>query len=172
MWAKAMRLRQDLPRETYIVGEVRRMVDDPKDISLLIVEGAKGDFLYKKAFDWMKVRQAPGCVCCTDDLNHGHVDGVRVNVEYCYPQWLGAAMLFWTGPSAHWEALVSRARGMGLHLDHMGLAGSVELADQGELYPCARSEEGIYEALGMEFIPPQKRGPLSGDAIPQEVLNV
>jgi len=62
----------------------------------------------------------------------------------------GAALLFATGSQAHLEALQAIAAQKGLHLDPNGLR-------RGRKTLAAKSEEEIYAALGLPFIPPELR---------------
>jgi DNA polymerase (family X) len=62
----------------------------------------------------------------------------------------GITLLLATGSSAHVEQLRSLARSKGLMLDEKGLR-------RGRTVIAAKSEEDIYRALGLAFIPPELR---------------
>lgn len=62
----------------------------------------------------------------------------------------GAALLYFTGSKAHNVALRSIARRKGLKLNEYGLF-------RGERRLAARSEEELYGALGLPFVPPELR---------------
>ena len=64
----------------------------------------------------------------------------------------GAAMQYFTGSKAHNVALRDRAIQHGLKLNEYGL---FRVDDDGRV--AGETEEGIYEALGMEWVPPELR---------------
>jgi len=64
----------------------------------------------------------------------------------------GAAMQYFTGSKAHNVALRDRAIQHGFKLNEYGL---FRVADDGRL--AGASEEGIYDALGMAWVPPELR---------------
>jgi DNA polymerase (family X) len=79
-------------------------------------------------------------------------EGLQVDVRVVEPAQIGAALLYFTGSKAHNIALRQRAMDRGLLLNEYGLfvAGTDE--------PVARAtEEGIYRALDLAFIPPELR---------------
>ena len=64
----------------------------------------------------------------------------------------GAAMQYFTGSKSHNIALRDRAIHLGYKLNEYGL---YRIADGGAV--AGESEEGIYEALGLSFVPPELR---------------
>lgn len=62
----------------------------------------------------------------------------------------GASLLFATGSAGHLRQLHQRAEAMGLSLGPEGLG-------RGQRLVASRSEEDIYKALGLPFIPPELR---------------
>ncbi len=67
------------------------------------------------------------------------------------PEAWGAAWLAATGPQAHWEGLQTRAAALGLRLQPTGLTDA-----QGRPLPAA-TEEQVYAALGLPWLPPCAR---------------
>ncbi len=78
--------------------------------------------------------------------------GLQVDVRMLPEQSYGAALQYFTGSKTHNVAVRQRALKMGYTLNEYALA---RLAD-GSLLP-ASSEEEIYAALGMDWIPPELR---------------
>src|SRR4029077_17858356 len=64
----------------------------------------------------------------------------------------GAALQYFTGSKAHNIALRDRAIGRGLKLNEYGL---FRVADDERI--AGETEEGIYAALGLDFVPPELR---------------
>lgn len=78
--------------------------------------------------------------------------GVQLDVRVVAPGVFGAALLYFTGSKAHGIHLRRIAQGRGLKLSEYGL----ERVQDGAVL-AASTEEEIYSALGMSFIPPTLR---------------
>ncbi len=78
-------------------------------------------------------------------------EGLQVDLRLVPRESFGAALQYFTGSKEHNVRLRERAANSGLKLNEYGLSGEDEVALAGE------DEEGIYEALGLEFIPPELR---------------
>jgi DNA polymerase (family X) len=78
--------------------------------------------------------------------------GMQVDVRLLPPESFGAAMQYFTGSKAHNVTLRQRALKMGYTLNEYSLA---RLDDEGVV--AAKSEEEIYSALKLDFIPPELR---------------
>jgi DNA polymerase (family X) len=77
-------------------------------------------------------------------------EGLQVDVRTVHPDQMGAALVYFTGSKAHNIALRQRAIDRGWSLNEYGLW-------EGEKVITFRSEEDIYEALDMAFVPPPMR---------------
>lgn len=80
------------------------------------------------------------------------LEGIQVDVRALAEENRGAAMQYFTGSKEHNVALRQRALRMGLTLNEYGLSR----VDSGEVV-AARTEHEIYEALGLDWIPPEMR---------------
>ena len=80
------------------------------------------------------------------------VDGLQVDVRLLPAESYGAALQYFTGSKAHNVSLRQRALKMGYTLSEWALA---RLDDSSIV--AAASEEEIYSALGMDWIPPELR---------------
>ncbi len=78
-------------------------------------------------------------------------EGLQVDVRALAPESYGAALQYFTGSKEHNVALRSRAARMGLKLSEYGL-----FRDDGAPVTAA-DEEGVYRALGLDWIPPELR---------------
>lgn len=95
-----------------------------------------------------------------DVLAHGETkasarfggEGLQVDVRVVAPESFGAALQYFTGSKEHNVALRQRALKMGFTLNEYGL---FTLED--ERRAAGETEEGIYEALGLVWIPPELR---------------
>jgi DNA polymerase (family 10) len=79
-------------------------------------------------------------------------DGMQVDVRFLSPESYGSAMQYFTGSKAHNVALRQRALKMGYTLNEYSLA---RLDD--EQVVAGKSEEEIYAALKLDYIPPELR---------------
>ena len=78
--------------------------------------------------------------------------GMQVDVRFLPPDSFGAAMQYFTGSKAHNVALRQRALKMGYTLNEYSLA-----ALDSEKVIASKSEEEIYSALKLDYIPPELR---------------
>jgi DNA polymerase (family X) len=78
--------------------------------------------------------------------------GMQVDVRFLPPESFGAAMQYFTGSKTHNVALRQRALKMGYTLNEYSLAQL-----DGEKIVASKSEEEIYKALELDYIPPELR---------------
>jgi DNA polymerase (family 10) len=78
--------------------------------------------------------------------------GFQADLRLVARESLGAALQYFTGSKHHNIALRDRAIGLGYKLNEYGL---YRLSDNAVV--AGESEEGIYEALGLAFVPPELR---------------
>ncbi len=77
-------------------------------------------------------------------------EGLQVDIRTVQPGQLGSALLYFTGSKAHNIALRQRAIDRGFLLSEYGLF-------EGDRLVAAATEEDIYAALDMDFVPPPLR---------------
>ena len=77
-------------------------------------------------------------------------NGLQVDVRLVPPESFGAALLYFTGSKQHNIELRKLAMDRGLSLNEYGLT-------RGEQVVAARSEEDVYRALELDWIPPELR---------------
>src|SRR5204863_7575239 len=77
-------------------------------------------------------------------------NGLQVDLRVVPEQSFGAALLYFTGSKAHNIELRKIAIDKGWSLNEYGLT-------EGERVVASRTEQDIYRALGMEWIPPELR---------------
>jgi DNA polymerase (family 10) len=79
-------------------------------------------------------------------------EGLQVDVRALPPESFGAAMQYFTGSKDHNVAIRTRAVRMGFKLSEYGLFRSSD-----DSLVAAATEESIYQALGLPWIPPELR---------------
>ena len=130
-------------------GSLRRGRETVGDLDLLVTgpapEAALGRFVA-----W------PGV---TEVLGHGENkasakvrDGLQVDVRALPPASFGAALQYFTGSKEHNVAIRTRAVRMGLKLSEYGLFRSAD-----DVKVAGETEAGVYQALGLPWIPPELR---------------
>ncbi len=152
-WDTAAALVSDLrahapDAEIHMVGSLRRGCETCGDLDVLAA-GAPPSLM--DAFTNYRLVQRV--------LAHGEtkssvllVEGFQADLRLVARESLGAAQQYFTGSKAHNIALRDRAIQQGLKLNEYGLFrvdGDVKIAGD--------SEESIYEALGLAFVPPELR---------------
>ncbi|MFQ5464717.1 MAG: DNA polymerase/3'-5' exonuclease PolX [Thermodesulfobacteriota bacterium] len=81
--------------------------------------------------------------------------GIRVDLRVVDRRELGSAMQYFTGSQAHNIAIRDRAKRMGLKVSEYGVF--VEKGEKGEKWVAGKTEEDVYRALGLPWIPPELR---------------
>jgi DNA polymerase (family 10) len=76
--------------------------------------------------------------------------GVEVDLRTAPDQTFSNSLFYFTGSLAHWNAMLERAKGMGLRLSEEGLHQNGRLIS-------SKEEGEIFNALGLDFIPPELR---------------
>ena len=148
------------------VGSLRRGCETCGDVDILAVGVAP------EVHD--KFTAFPGT---TRILGHGQTkssillrDGIQVDLRVVPPESEGAALQYFTGSKAHNIALRDRALQRDLRLNEYGL---FHISDDRRV--AGRTEQEIYEALDLAYVPPElreNRGELAAaasDALPQLV---
>lgn len=130
------------------VGSLRRGAETCGDIDILAVGGSAG--LMELFVAHPRVERV---------LGHGDTKssillsgGYQADLRLVPPASRGAAMQYFTGSKAHNVALRDRAIQHGLKLNEYGLFRTAD-----ESVVAGETEEGIYEALGMAYVPPELR---------------
>jgi DNA polymerase (family 10) len=80
------------------------------------------------------------------------MEGLQVDVRALQPETFGAAMQYFTGSKDHNVAIRMRAVKMGLKLSEYGL-----FRVEDDVRVAGETEAGVYEALGLPWIPPELR---------------
>ena len=130
------------------VGSLRRGCESCGDIDILVC-GADASLMER----FIEYRLVERVLAQGDTKSSARIwGGFQADVRLVAPESRGAALQYFTGSKAHNIALRDRAIGLGLKLNEYGLfrvADDVRIAGE--------SEEGIYEALGLAWVPPELR---------------
>jgi DNA polymerase (family 10) len=132
-----------------VVGSVRRMADTIGDVNLLVATDRSDDvraFVHGLGHVHEIVE---GGGCCAEVVVRR---GVKVDVRVVKPDAWGAGLVYHTGSPAHVTRLQALAAERGWRLDERGLdtTGFVTRL-------AGASEDDVYEALGLQPIPPELR---------------
>ena len=132
-----------------VCGSFRRGREDPGDLDVVIIMKPgeslpeiidKLSGLYT-AINWLGEKKTQIIV-----------DGVKVDIKVSNPEGIGAALLYFTGPSGYNIGMRSAAKRKGLKLNEYGLFNR----DTNE-YLGGATEEEIYDLLGRTYKPPEMR---------------
>jgi DNA polymerase (family X) len=131
-------------------GSLRRGRETVGDIDLLVTGPAAQEVL-DRFVAWPRVESVLGRGENKASATVGR-EGFQVDVRALPRESFGAALQYFTGSKDHNVALRLRAVKMGLKLSEYGL---FRAADDSRL--AGETEAGVYEALGMAWIPPELR---------------
>lgn len=130
-----------------IAGSIRRRRKDVGDIDLVVAsndaDAVAHDFLEREDIALVHAK-GPHRISVALDA------GIDCDVRVVPPDAFGSALLYFTGSRAHTIALRQLALAQGLHLNEYGLY-------RGKRKIAGESEEGIYTALSLPWLPPEKR---------------
>ncbi len=131
-------------------GSLRRGKETVGDLDLLVTgEGAPAAL--EQFVKHPKAQEILGKGENKASIRFGH-EGLQVDLRALGSESFGAALQYFTGSKEHNVALRQRALKMGLTLNEYGLAK----VDGGQLV-AQETEEEIYQALGLAWIPPELR---------------
>ena len=131
-------------------GSLRRGRETVGDLDLLVTGPAAAAVL-DRFVAYPKVGEVLGRGENKASARVGH-QGLQVDVRALPRESYGAGLQYFTGSKEHNVALRSRAVRMGFKLSEYGLFRSDD-----EALVCSETEEQIYEALGLRWIPPELR---------------
>ena len=131
-------------------GSLRRGRETVGDLDLLVT-GPEATAVLEKFVAYPKVQEVLGRGENKASAKVGF-EGLQVDVRALAPESFGAAMQYFTGSKEHGVAVRTRAVKMGFKLNEYGL---FRVADDSKV--AGETEEGIYEALGLRWIPPELR---------------
>ncbi len=128
-------------------GSFRRRRETVGDIDLVVAAAAQSPVIERFAA-WGEVRE----VLSRGATRAGVVlrSGLQVDLRRVDPAAYGAALQYFTGSQAHNIALRRDARRQGLKVNEYGVF-------RGERRIAGRTEESVYRALGLSWIPPELR---------------
>lgn len=134
-------------QKTAICGSLRRMQDTIGDIDLLVI--TTNPKKVNEAFIALEGVQSV--------YTHGPTRssvrlkiGIDADLRVVSPEMFGSALQYFTGDKSHNVALRKRARAKKMKLNEYGLF-------RGNKRVAGKTEEEIYQALGMQYIPPEIR---------------
>lgn len=130
------------------VGSLRRGAETCGDIDILAVGGSAGLMELFVAHPRVERVLGHGDTKCSILLSGGY----QADLRLVPPASRGAAMQYFTGSKAHNVALRDRAVQHGFKLNEYGLFRTAD-----ESVVAGETEEGIYEALGLAYVPPELR---------------
>jgi DNA polymerase (family X) len=131
-------------------GSLRRGRETVGDLDILVTGPDAGAAL-EKFVAWPRVEEVLGHGENKASAKVGR-EGLQVDVRALPPETFGAAMQYFTGSKEHNVALRTRAVKMGFKLSEYGL---FRAADDAKV--AGETEAGVYQALGMQWIPPELR---------------
>lgn len=131
-------------------GSLRRGKETIGDLDLLVT-GPNAAAALEKVAAHPKVQEVLGRGVNKTSVRFGR-EGLQVDVRALDHDTFGAAMQYFTGSKEHNVALRQRAIRMGFKLSEYGL---FRASDDSRV--AGATEEDIYQALGLSFIPPELR---------------
>ncbi len=147
--AGALRERADAGTEVLIAGSLRRQADSVKDLDLVATSTAPA----RLAAQLAELDQVASVSSASEAGARGVThSGIAVELRIAAPEQRGNLLQHLTGSGAHNAALRELAVRRGLHLSEYGVLDDAT----GKTTTC-RSEEEVYELVGLPYIEPELR---------------
>jgi DNA polymerase (family X) len=131
-------------------GSLRRGKETVGDLDLLVT-GPNATAVLERFLAYPRVHEVLGCGANKASAKIGR-EGLQVDVRALPRESYGAAMQYFTGSKEHNVAVRTRAVKMGFKLSEYGL---FRAADDARV--AGETEEEVYRALGLAWIPPELR---------------
>ena len=131
-------------------GSLRRGKETIGDLDLLVT-GPGAPAALEKAVSFPRVTEVLGRGANKTSIKVGQ-EGLQIDIRALAEESRGAAMQYFTGSKEHNVAVRIRAVKMGFKLSEYGL-----FRNEDDARVAGETEEGVYEALGMSWIPPEMR---------------
>jgi DNA polymerase (family X) len=131
-------------------GSLRRGKETIGDLDLLVTGAGAAEAL-ERFVQHPKAHQILGKGANKASIQYG-LEGLQVDLRALAHESYGAAMQYFTGSKEHNIVLRSRALKLGLTLNEYGL-----FRLEGNERVAGETEDGVYRALGMDWIPPELR---------------
>jgi DNA polymerase (family 10) len=131
-------------------GSLRRGRETVGDLDLLVT-GPAANAALERFVRYPRVEEVLGRGENKASAKVGR-EGLQVDVRALAPESFGAALQYFTGSKDHNVAIRTRAVKMGLKLSEYGL-----FRVDGDARVAGETEAGVYEALGLPWIPPELR---------------
>jgi len=137
-------------------GSLRRWRPTIGDVDLLVASN-DGDSVVDAFTDWPEVE---GVIEAGETKASVRAGGLRVDLRVVVPEEFGAALQYFTGSKDHNVAVRNRAIERDLKVNEYGVFDVAEVEDDhqraGERV-AGETEEGVYAALDMAWVPPELR---------------
>ncbi|MBN1899609.1 MAG: DNA polymerase/3'-5' exonuclease PolX [Spirochaetes bacterium] len=141
-------------------GSYRRMKETVGDIDILVTSDDPKKVMDQfTALDIVARVKAKGPTRSSIETDEGFQVDLRIVDDTSF----GAALQYFTGSKAHNVKLRSLAKDKGLKINEYGVF-------KDEKYVAGKTEEQVYQALGLEFIPPEMREDLGEIELAQKKI--
>jgi DNA polymerase (family 10) len=132
-----------------IAGSIRRQRPFPRDIDIVLIPSDAWN-LEAEVLSLARPFQPK---LSGEKLKRFNYNGTQVDLYYATEETWATLLLIRTGSAAHNIKLATLAKKRGWHL----YADGQGLFDENGKRIAGESEESIFEALGLEYVPPEKR---------------
>jgi DNA polymerase (family 10) len=148
-----LRAREDVEQVAF-AGSLRRMRETVGDIDVLVAAAGDPAPIHEAFRSMDLVRDV---IAAGDKKTSAiTVRGIQADLRVVEPDAWGAALQYFTGSTAHNVRVRERAVRRGLLLNEYGIFRRTEDGAAGERI-ASRTEEVVYEAVGMAWVPPTMR---------------
>ena len=129
-----------------IAGSIRRKKPQVRDVDLVLIPKL---LLWSRIISTLQKKMDAKVLKWGEKVAQLTIGGINVDLYATNPKEWEALLLIRTGSAEHNIKLSIQARKLGMKLTHSGLTKDRKII--------ASTEKGIFEALGMDYVPPEER---------------
>jgi DNA polymerase (family 10) len=133
-----------------VAGSIRRQRSFPRDIDIVLIPSDS----WNLEAEVLNLARPFKPKLNGEKLKRFSLNGVQVDLYYATEETWATLLLIRTGSAAHNIKLAALAKKRGWHL----CADGQGLFDESGKRIAGESEESIFKALGLDYVPPEKRG--------------
>jgi DNA polymerase (family 10) len=130
-----------------LAGSLRRKMEVVRNINLVVSSSSPQEILTAfSKFPEVEVVQFKD----NSNARYSLTSGVKIHLQIASDRSFPFSLYQLTGNLDHWNGMVKKASAMGLELTDQGLRRNIKTVS-------CKEEEGIFDALGLDVIPPELR---------------
>ena len=128
-----------------VAGSIRRQKSQVRDVDIVLIPKP---LLWSRIISMLQTKMDAKVLKCGEKVAQLTINGINLDLYATTPKQWEALLLIRTGPAEHNIKMSIQAQKKGMKLTHIGLSKDGKII--------ASTKKEIFEALGIEFVPPEE----------------